>query len=140
LPPLSDSSPGVIETGAGFDPAVVRSRVTAKQSELSACFDLARRQDPSLWGRLAFAVVLEVDGTVHRVSEVESHFPNASASRCAAAALSAISFPSVSGRPFSFVLAMRLPPDQRRALPPALGVPPDSVEPSTDGADAGASD
>jgi hypothetical protein len=140
LPPLSDSPPGMIETSAGFDPAVVRSRVTAKQSELSACFDLARRQDPSLWGRLAFAVVLEVDGTVHRVSEVESHFPNASASRCAAAALSAISFSSVNGKPFSFVLAMRLPPDQRRALPPAQSAPPDSVEPSTDGDDAGASD
>jgi hypothetical protein len=139
LPPLSDAAPGVIETSAGFDPAAVRARVTAKQAELSACFNLARQQDPSLWGRLALAVVLEVDGTVHRVSEVESHFPNAAAARCAAAALSAISFPSVNGKPFSFVLAMRLPPSagQPHGQPPT---PTPAPALSADGADGGVAD
>jgi hypothetical protein len=66
---------------------------------------------------LALAVVLEVDGTVHRVSEVESHFPNAIAARCAAAAISTIVFPSVNGKPFSFVVAMRVLPSGAAAAP-----------------------
>ena len=63
----------------GFDPASVRARVSERNTQLAACFAEARRTDPRLWGRLAFVIILEVDGTVHRLSEVESHFPNANA-------------------------------------------------------------
>lgn len=109
LPPLSDGPVAAIDVSKGFDPGSIRDHVNERKEQLTACFAEARRTDPSLWGRLAFAIILEVDGTVHRVSEVESHFPNPNASRCAAAALSTIVFPSVGGKPFSFVLAMRLP-------------------------------
>ena len=118
LPPLSDGPVTAVDMSKGFDPTSIRARVSQRKAQLTACFAEARRTDPSLWGRLAFAVILEVDGTVHRVNEVESHFPNANASRCAAAALSTIVFPSVSGKPFSFVLAMRLPASNA-APPPA---------------------
>jgi hypothetical protein len=97
----------------------------------------ARRLDPSLWGRLALAVILEVDGTVHRVSEVESHFPNATAARCVQAALASLVFPSVNGKPFTVVLALR--------LNPALGAPGTTREAGPDASpslpdDAGTSD
>ena len=140
LPPLSDSPPQAIDTGSGFDPAAVRLRVANRQAEFAACFSEARRSDPNLWGRLALAVVLEVDGTVHRVSEVESHFPNAAAARCAAAALSTIVFPSVSGKPFSFVLAMRLAPSS--AAPPTDVARADTAGPPSpcQGEDGGGSD
>lgn len=110
LPPVSAAPAPLVDTTRGFDPATVRAIATRKQPELSACFSEARRNDPSLWGRLALAVVLEVDGTVHRVSEVESHFPNSAAAHCAAATLSNVVFASVNGKPFSFVLALRVPP------------------------------
>ncbi|HEY4106386.1 MAG TPA: hypothetical protein VGM44_20945, partial [Polyangiaceae bacterium] len=110
LPPLSDAPPTRSETTTDFDPSAVRARLGSKQAELSACFGEARRADPSLWGRLALTIVLEVDGSVHRVNEIESHFPSAAAARCAAAIVSGIAFPSVNGKPFSFVAAMRLAP------------------------------
>jgi hypothetical protein len=146
LPPLNDAPPAAVDMSKGFDPIAVRSRLTEKQTELSACFNEARRSDPSLWGRLAFAVILEVDGTVHRVSEVESHFPNASAAHCAAAALSTVVFPSVSGKPFSFVAALRLPPLGTRfavqgSEPSPSSAPPNVEEPApTPDNDGGADD
>jgi len=94
-----------------FDPEAMRARVTAKQAEFDACFAEARHSDPALWGRLALAVILEIDGSVHRVSEVESHFPSASATRCAQSLLASLIFPSVNGKPFSFVMPMRLSPN-----------------------------
>jgi hypothetical protein len=93
-----------------FDPEAVRARVTAKQIELDACFAEARRADPGLWGRLALSVILELDGSVHRVTEAESHFPSAAATRCVQILVSSLVFPSVNGKPFSFVLPLRLSP------------------------------
>ena len=93
-----------------FDPEAMRARVTAKQAELDACFAEARRADPALWGRLALSVILEMDGSVHRVTEAESRFPNAAATRCAQVLVSSLVFPSVNGKPFSFVLPLRLSP------------------------------
>jgi hypothetical protein len=144
LPLLSDAPLQAVDTSKGFDPAAVRASVVAKNAELAACFTQARRDDPSLWGRLALAVVLEVDGTVHRVSEVESHFPNAGAARCAAATLSTVLFPSVAGKPFSFVFPMRLPPSNatRSVDPSSDAARPDLAEPaaSPESEDAGADD
>lgn len=93
-----------------FDPEATRARVTDKQRELDACFAEARATDPALWGRLALSVILEVDGSVHRVTEVESRFPNSAATRCVQALLASQSFPSVNGKPFSFVVPLRLGP------------------------------
>lgn len=111
LPAVPD--PGVVASmpRAEFDPEAMRLRVTAKQLDLDACFAAARRADPALWGRLALSVVLEMDGSVHRVSEVESHFPNAAATRCAQVLISSVIFPSVNGKPFSFVVPLRLGPN-----------------------------
>jgi hypothetical protein len=41
---------------------------------------------------------------------VESHFPNAAATPCAQILLSSVVFPSVNGKPFSFVVPLRLGP------------------------------
>jgi len=124
-----------IDTSSGFEPATVRARAASKSAELRACFDEARRRDPELWGRLALAIVLEIDGSVHRVSEVESHFPNAAAARCVAATLSTVRFPSVAGKPFSFVIALRLAPrgaapgsDTNADPPSPSGVAPTPAE------------
>ena len=65
-------------------------------------------------------MILEIDGTVHRINEVESHFPNAAAARCAAAAVSTLVFPSVNGKPFTFVVPLRVTP---------LGVSPETTQP-----------
>jgi hypothetical protein len=127
LPPTSTAAALPLDTSSGFEPATARARAASKSAELRACFDEARRRDPGLWGRLALAVVLEVDGSVHRVSEVESHFPNAAAARCAAATLSTVRFPSVSGKPFSFVLALRLAP---RGAAPASDANADTPSPA----------
>jgi hypothetical protein len=127
LPPSSAAVAMPIDTSSGFEPATVRARATSKSAELRACFDEARRGDPGLWGRLALAIVLEIDGSVHRVSEVESHFPNATAARCAAATLSTVRFPSVGGKPFSFVLALRLAP---RGAAPGSGANAGTSSPS----------
>ena len=100
---------------AEFDPEAARARVIAKQSELDACFAEARSADPELWGRLALSVILEIDGSVHRVTEVESHFPNAAATRCAQVLVSSLIFPSVNRKPFIFVLPLRLSPNAAHA-------------------------
>ena len=117
-----------------FDPEAARARVTARQVELDACFAEARRGDPGLWGRLALSVILEMDGSVHRVTEIESRFPNAAATRCAQVLVSSLVFPSVNGKPFSFVLPLRLSPN----VPLAKTGPDDSPSPSEVSVDAGA--
>jgi len=108
LPVVPDAALVAQLACAEFDPEAMRARVTAKQAELDACFAEARRVDPALWGRLALSVVLEMDGSVHRVTEVESHFPNAAATRCAQILVSSVVFPSVNGKPISFVVPLRL--------------------------------
>ncbi|MEP7052441.1 MAG: hypothetical protein ABJB12_18890 [Pseudomonadota bacterium] len=107
--------PAVVNNSVAFNPDLVRERVASKLPELSACFADARRTDPLLWGRLALAAILEVDGTVHQINEVESHFPNAAASRCAQVLLAGLTFPAVNGKPFTVVLAMRLSPPNPQA-------------------------
>jgi hypothetical protein len=139
LPAISNASPATVDASNGFAPSAVLDRVTSKQTELGACFIDARRTDPSLWGRLALTVVLEVDGSVHRASEVESHFPNAAAAHCAAATLATIVFPSVNGKPFSFVLAMRLPPAMAEPLAPS-SAPNSATAAAPDADDAGPRD
>lgn len=109
LPALPEG-PLPTATGGAFDASAVHALVTAKQASINACFADARRADPSLWGRLALAAILEVDGSVHRISEVESHFPNAAATRCVQMLLAGIVFPSVNGKPFTLVLPLRLNP------------------------------
>ena len=110
LPTLAASGAEIASAGGAFDADAVRNLVIEKQAELNGCFAAARHSDPTLWGRLALTVILEVDGSVHRVSEVESHFPSADAARCAEALLSTLRFPSVANKPFSFVIPMRLSP------------------------------
>ena len=122
----------VLAAGA-FDPAAMRARVMEKQGALEACFAEARRTDVGLWGRLALGVILEMDGSVHRISEVESHFPSASATRCAQVLLSAVTFPSVNGKPYSFVVPIRLAPSS-----PQEKTGPDVGPSPLDAADAGA--
>jgi hypothetical protein len=108
LPDLPE--PTAAATGGAFDAEAVRARVAAKQSQLQACFADARRSDAALWGRLALALILEVDGSVHQITEVESHFPNASAARCVEVLLANTAFPGVSGKPFTVVVPIRLAP------------------------------
>ena len=107
--PASPELTNTAVTG-GFEPETVRARVADKLADVTACFADARRGDPALWGRLALATILEVDGTVHRVSEVESHFPNAAAAHCVEMVLAGIPFPSVSGKAFTMVVPLRLSP------------------------------
>jgi len=109
-PVLPDATAAQALPRGDFDPEAMRARVTDKQRELDACFAEARASDPALWGRLALSVILEVDGSVHRVTEAESRFPNPAATRCAQALLSTQLFPSVNGKPFSFVVPLRLSP------------------------------
>jgi len=111
LPPIADAAVVAALPGGEFDPEATRARVTAKQAELDACFAEARRGDPVLWGRLALSVILEIDGSVHRVTEVESHFQNPAATRCAQILVSSVVFPSVNGKPFNFVVPLRLAPN-----------------------------
>ncbi len=118
LPALPEG-PSAVATGGAFDPNSVRGCVATKQAQISACFANARRADPSLWGRLALAAILEVDGTVHRISEVESHFPNAAATRCVQTLIAGIIFPSVNGKPFTLVLPLRLSPPLSAGRPVA---------------------
>jgi hypothetical protein len=110
LATLPTGSAPATTVGGNFDPSAVRARVAEKQSQLARCFSDAQRADPTLWGRLALLVVAEVDGSVHRVSETESHFPSPSAVRCAQVLLANVQFPSVDGKPLSFVVPMRLGP------------------------------
>ena len=134
LPVVPDPAVVASLPRAEFDPEAMRARVTAKQIELDACFAEARRADPARWGRLALSVVLEMDGSVHRVTEVESHFPNAAATRCAQVLVSSVIFPSVNGKPFSFVVPLRIRPNEANAK---TG-PDESPSPSEVSEDAGA--
>jgi hypothetical protein len=134
LPIAPDAALAAALPRGEFDPEAMRARVTAKQLELDACFREARRSDPALWGRLALAITLEIDGSVHRVSEVESRFPSAAATRCAQVLVSSLVFPSVNGKPFSFVLPLRLSPQ----TPLAKTGPDDGPSPSGVSDDAGA--
>lgn len=132
LPPLPAAGAVAASSAASsgaFDANAMRERVASKRDELSACFAEARRSDPSLWGRLALAAILEVDGTVHQINEVESHFPNARASHCAQVLLAGLTFPSVNGKPFTVVLPMRLSPsDLQKATGPELNPSPPDLD------------
>jgi len=128
LPPAPDAAIAAALPRGEFDPEAMRARVTAKQAELDACFAEARSADPALWGRLALSVILEMDGSVHRVTEVESRFPSAAATRCAQVLLSALVFPSVNGKPFSFVVPLRLSPNS--SLAPTKTGPDENPSPS----------
>ena len=133
LPAAPEPSNLAVPGGGAFDAAAMRARVALEQPALDACFAEARRTDPKLWGRLALAVILEMDGSVHRVSEVESHFASASAARCVQVLISGVHFPSVNGKPFSFVVALRLSPDPTaNATQPSPEEAPDSADTSTD--------
>lgn len=134
LPAGPDPAAVLAQPRGEFDPEAARARVLAKQVELAACFAEARRVDPAVWGRLALSVILEIDGSVHRVTEVESHFPNATATRCVQALLASVTFPSVNGKPFSFVVPLRLSPNP---LPPKETGPDESPSPSPLQMDAG---
>ena len=131
LPSASEPAVAVLPPGGSFDPGVMRARVAEKQTELNGCFADARRTDPGLWGRLALTVILEVDGSVHRVSEVESRFPSATATRCAQMLISGLGFPSVNGKPFSFVLPLRLNPTLD-ATQPSSDQDPNSADSAAD--------
>jgi len=137
LPVVPDAAVVASLPRGEFDPEAMRARVTAKQVELDACFAEARRADPALWGRLALSVILEMDGSVHRVTEVESHFPNALATRCTQVLVSSVVFPSVNGKPFSFVLPLRLSPNP---LPAQTKTGPDESPSPSDVADDASSD
>ncbi len=133
LPEVSATPRGGAAPGGAFDAELMRARVLGKQAELEACFAEARRSDPKLWGRLALSVILEVDGQVHRVSEVESHFPSPSATRCAQVLIAALQFPSVNGKPFSFVVPLRLSPDPNaNTTQPSPEEDPSPAEPTAD--------
>ena len=134
LPPLPEGTVVASLPGGEFDPEATRTRVLQKQAELDACFDEARRADPALWGRLALSVILEIDGSVHRVTEVESHFPNASATRCAQVLISSLVYPNVNGKPFSFVVPLRLSPNAQSTKKTG---PEEDPGPSAVRADAG---
>ena len=146
--PASNAAPALAGTplvSGAFDANATRAAVSAKQAPLDACFEDARRNDPGLWGRLALGVVLEMDGSVHRVNEVESHFPSAAATRCAEVLVSSIVFPSVNGKPYSFVVALRLAPSpnaQEKTGPEEAPSPSDAPDPgaASDAPDAGATD
>ena len=138
LPSVTGPS-SVSQERAEFDPLLMRARVLERKAELSACFSEARRSDPELWGRMALSVILEMDGTVHRVSEVESHFPSPSATRCAQVLISSLQFPSVNGKPFSFVVPLRLSPDlASKTNQPSPVVDPSAADSSEASSDAGA--
>jgi hypothetical protein len=145
--PSSNATPGLASAplvAGAFDANAMRAAVSTKQAQLEACFDDARRSDPGLWGRLALGVILEMDGSVHRVNEVESHFPSAIATRCAEVLVSSIVFPSVNGKPYSFVVALRLAPSttQEKTGPEEAPSPSDApaVGAASDAPDAGAAD
>jgi hypothetical protein len=137
LPSTPEPSTASLEPSGAFDPLAMRARVVEKQAALEACFSEARLTDPKLWGRMALAVILEMDGSVHRVSETESHFPSPVATRCAQVLLSSVLFPSVNGKPFSFVVPLRLSPNPSpNATQPSPEEDPSSAEGASD--DAGA--
>jgi hypothetical protein len=134
LPVVPDASVVASLPRGEFDPEAVCARVMAKQVDLDACFAEARRTDPALRGRLALSVILEMDGSGHRVTEVESHFQNPTATRCAQVLLSSVVFPSVNGKPFIFVVPLRL--SANPALEKKTG-PDESPSPSDVSGDAG---
>ena len=136
LPAIPEATAVTSPAGGDFDATAVSARMLERRAELETCFAEAQRTDPQLWGRLALSVILEVDGSVHRVSEVESHFPNAAASRCAQALVSGVLFPSVNGKPFSFVLPLRLSPVQA----PDNAAPSPEADPSSAGSDDAGAD
>ena len=137
LPPLptalaSDARANAPPPGGAFDSDAVRALIEAKQPDLEGCFRSARQADPALWGRLALSIILEVDGSVHRVSEVESRFPSQSAAPCVERVLSGLSYPNVNGKPFTFVVPLRLLPTTApgpAAPPPKPVETPSSAEP-----------
>ncbi len=122
--------------GAEFDPEAVRARLAAKLGDLVACFAAARRTDTALWGRLALATTLEVDGSVHRIGETESRFPNAAAVHCVQVVVAGIAFPSVNGKPFVAVLPIRLSPSGTPAAPSPETTPDSATAPGKAGAAA----
>ncbi|HEY2408139.1 MAG TPA: AgmX/PglI C-terminal domain-containing protein [Polyangiaceae bacterium] len=92
---------------APFDASRTTSLIAHESTAISQCYEQALARDPTLWGRLALTVTLERDGTVHRIEEAESRFPDALVTRCAQAVIARLVFPPVLSKPFVFVQPIR---------------------------------
>ncbi|HEY4158432.1 MAG TPA: AgmX/PglI C-terminal domain-containing protein [Polyangiaceae bacterium] len=104
-PDAPEATPNADE--APFDALRTTSLIAHESTAIAQCYEQALARDPTLWGRLALTVILESDGTVHRIEEAESRFPDALVTRCAQAVIARLVFPAVLSKPFVFVQAIR---------------------------------
>jgi hypothetical protein len=104
---LAPTTQPVITELPEFDPDAVLRVAELVRPALQSCFEAGRRRDAALAGRLALRIILEIEGTVHLIEEHDSYFQDVTVIRCAEETLASLVFPSVAGRPFSFVFGMQ---------------------------------
>jgi hypothetical protein len=104
LLPIPPSPPaGSTKTLRGMGESVAQH-----EPDILRCLQIARRQDPTLWGRLALSFELDETGHPTEIRESDSHFGDKAALACVAEKLQALVLPSVQPNSARFTAAWRL--------------------------------
>jgi hypothetical protein len=108
---------GVLHQNPGaLDQTALTPVLRAAEEGVRTCYAHGLASDPHLWGRLQLLITLEPDGSLLRVVENESRFPDPRVSQCVTQLLERLHYPAPGGGRLTFVQAYR------------LGMPPDASE------------
>jgi hypothetical protein len=85
----------------------LEAALDTRLSDIRRCYADGLRRDAGLWGRIAMEAEIAADGSVTRVRESESRFPDADVAACVASAVKSVVL-RPSGRTAEIVFAARL--------------------------------
>lgn len=94
---------------------------------LVACYEAGLREDPGLWGRLAFQLDVDENGSPKAATQVETRFPNARVVECAESALRSTWLVGMGPGELRLGLRLRQMPPTPPVPVPAPGAPPSPV-------------
>lgn len=91
-------------------PEVVRRIVRQRSAAWRACYEQALRRIPTLSGHITTRFVIELDGTVSNVVNVDSDIPDPSLVTCLTETYAdeELTFPSPEGSPITVVVPLEL--------------------------------
>jgi len=90
-----------------WSPGELDAALGMRSSDIRRCYADGLRRDAGLWGRIAIEAEIAADGSVTRVRESESRFPDADVAACVASAVKSIVL-RPAGRTAEVVFAARL--------------------------------
>jgi hypothetical protein len=97
-----DSNPGRLK------PAAIEAALADSQAAVRRCFTEGLAKDSSLWGRLELRIDLDARGSISRLGEHDSRFPDPEVVDCVLRVVRNVGFSAPNEGPLSFIYAWRL--------------------------------